>query len=245
MIEESETVGDEAQIEEIGRQLARSQAQLADAEEERDTLLASKEGSKRPWTPSEMLLLVFVGTAWWTITLSLPSSADKWHWVARITVAFIGIFVMGIGMVLNRKLNGGQQLAGRNLPALSGTASTLLVAVGLVVLMAAVLGGFGIDLDSERRLGIGVGGLAVAVMMIGLTRYDTARAAASLPVVALVIGLAVFPGAGDTMGDELRGQIIKWMGILLGANGVAEAAKQVAVAAGGRESPGDTHVEPS
>ena len=60
-----------------------------------------------------------------------------------------------------------------------------------------------------------------------MTQFDTIRAAASVPIVLLLIGVATWPDAGDLMEPSVREALIKWMGILLGVNGVAEAGKQV------------------
>ena len=53
------------------------------------------------------------------------------------------------------------------------------------------------------------------------------RAAASVPVVVLLVGVVVWPGAKDLVEPSVRQALITWMGVILAVNGSAEAAKQV------------------
>ena len=77
----------------------------------------------------------------------------------------------------------------------------------------------------QIKFAIGVGGTAIASFVCGIVVYNTLRVAASLPIVILLIGLATFP-AGFAAGDDLRGQIILWMGGILGIATVTEGITQ-------------------
>jgi hypothetical protein len=77
----------------------------------------------------------------------------------------------------------------------------------------------------ELKFAVGIGGAALASFAFGIVVYDTLRVAASLPIVVVVIGLATFP-AGYAGGDAIRGQIILWMGGILGIAATAEGVTQ-------------------
>ena len=80
-------------------------------------------------------------------------------------------------------------------------------------------------------MAVGLGGTAVAGSAFAVTQFDTLRAAASVPVVILLIGVVTWPSASELMDSDVRTELIKWMGVVLAASGVAEAAKQVGQAA--------------
>lgn len=90
-------------------------------------------------------------------------------------------------------------------------------------------------------LAVGVGSAALAGFVFAVARFDTLRAAASVPVVILLVGVVVWPGAGELIADDVRQAIITWMGVILAANGVSEAAKQIgeATAKSRSSAPGD------
>lgn len=69
----------------------------------------------------------------------------------------------------------------------------LLVVMGaVVVLVGAALNGPR-DPHSADGLPWGPAGVALVVLFIGLTRFDTVKAVASLPVIVLFIGAVVWP----------------------------------------------------
>ncbi|CUR56661.1 membrane hypothetical protein [metagenome] len=102
-----------------------------------------------------------------------------------------------------------------------------LVLLGLVALIASAWFDDRVPVTPELKFAVGVGGVALGGFVFAATQFDTIRAAASVPVVLLLIGVATWPGAADLMEPSVREALIKWMGILLGVNGVAEAGKQV------------------
>ncbi len=108
-------------------------------------------------------------------------------------------------------------------------------AVAAVILILLASGSGNLGLGPELRFPIAVGGTALGSLLVGITRFDTIRAAASLSAVVLVIGVLTFPGGREAVGEDNVGTIIGWMALLIGANGVAEAVVQ----ATGSKSKGD------
>lgn len=103
------------------------------------------------------------------------------------------------------------------------TPISVVVAV-LLILVGSGSGDLGLGLD--QRFPIAVGGTALGALLVGVTRYSTIRAAASLAAVVLIIGVLTFPGGRDAVGEENVATIVGWMAVLIGANGVAEAVVQ-------------------
>jgi hypothetical protein len=105
--------------------------------------------------------------------------------------------------------------------------ATLCVATFVIMIGVLLLSAFGewISYTNQIKFAIAVGGTAIASFVFGIVVYDTLRVAASLPIVILLIGLATFP-AGFTAGEDLRGQIILWMGGILGVATLAEGITQ-------------------
>ena len=102
-----------------------------------------------------------------------------------------------------------------------------LVVLGIVLLIASAYFGHDVAITPGIKFAVGVGGVALGGFVFAVTQFDTIRAAASVPIVLLLIGVATWPDAKDLMEPSVREALIKWMGILLGVNGVAEAGKQV------------------
>jgi hypothetical protein len=65
--------------------------------------------------------------------------------------------------------------------------------------------------NAEVKFATAVGGLAIAALL-GIRRFDTVRAAASLAVTILAIGVITFPGATDIVGKGNVGVIIGFLG---------------------------------
>jgi hypothetical protein len=99
-------------------------------------------------------------------------------------------------------------------------------AVLAVVLVLVASGSGNLGLGFEQRFPIAVGGTALGALLLGVTRYSTIRAAASLAAVVLIIGVLTFPGGRDAVGEDNVATIVGWMAVLIGANGVAEAVVQ-------------------
>jgi hypothetical protein len=100
-------------------------------------------------------------------------------------------------------------------------------AVLALVLVLVASGSGNLGLGVEQRFPIAVGGTALGALLLGVARYSSIRAAASLSAVVLVIGVLTFPGGRDAVGEDNVATIVGWMAVLIGANGVAEAVVQV------------------
>jgi hypothetical protein len=160
---------------------------------------------------------------YWVVVLSLPDKGPSWHGALRIAFGVVGGLLFVLGIIL----------AAREKPQFVG-----LSLVGVVLFIVTMVTGHNLDLTEAKRFAIGVGGTALAGLVFGVVRFDTIRAAAAVPVVVLLIGVVTWPGAKDLVSDDVRTEIIKWMGILLAASGVAEAAKQVGESAAKARAPG-------
>jgi magnesium-transporting ATPase (P-type) len=114
---------------------------------------------------------------------------------------------------------------------------TPISAVIAVVLILIMTGSGNLSLEESKRFPIAVGGTALGGLLIGITRYNTIRAAASVTAVVLIIGVLTFPGGREAVGSENVPTIVAWMAVLIGANGASEAIVQ----ATGRKDEGDLH----
>jgi hypothetical protein len=100
------------------------------------------------------------------------------------------------------------------------------VLVGVMLALSSAQTGQ-LGLSSANRVAIGVGGLAIVGLLIGLERFNSVRAAASVTVVILAIGVLTFPGAQAVVGVSNVGRIIQWMALILGVNSLSEAAVEI------------------
>ncbi|GAA4692766.1 hypothetical protein GCM10023215_32410 [Pseudonocardia yuanmonensis] len=184
---------------------------------------ATGDGSgdgKRPAAATTFLtgrtaVAVFVALTYWVTVYSLPQppvapAPAHFGWL------FVGIAVFGLSLSL---LAVGAGRIGR-LAAVCVVAYVLLLDWLLFSAFFAV-----VPYAPELRFTLAIGGLALASFVFGVIVFDTLRVAASLPIVILVIGLATAP-SGFLGGSDLRGQLITWMGIILGASAVAEGVNQ-------------------
>lgn len=165
-----------------------------------------------------LLVLLFWGTA-----LSIPVHSEPLSGWARVLLGLVGAALVGAGGYTTLsafKLRGderGERVA----------LSTVLTMVGLVLITAAILLGRPVDVTPAGRFALGVGGAALAGFAYATTQFDSIRAAASVPVVVLLVGVVVWPGAGELVESQVREALITWMGVILAVTGTAEAAKQV------------------
>lgn len=167
--------------------------------------------------------------AYWVIVLAIPSEGAEWPAFIRWTIGLVGgvLVLAGAAGILVSILRSKMKEIG--LFALLGLGGVVLFIVGLVT-------GNRLDLTDGRRLAIGVGGIALAGLVYGVTRFDTIRAAASVPIIMLLIGVATWPDATTLIGTDVRTEIIKWTGVVLAAAGAGEAAKQVGESIAGARS---------
>lgn len=141
----------------------------------------------------------------------VPESVPGLAIAAMVVLALAAVVLLLMGL-LSKRLGG---------------VATICLAGFLVLLDLLLLSAFyrWIPYTMQLKFAIGVGGAAIASFAFGIIVYDTLRVAASLPIVILVIGLATFP-AGYSAGDDIRGQIILWMGGVLGIATVTEGITQ-------------------
>jgi hypothetical protein len=79
--------------------------------------------------------------------------------------------------------------------------------------------------DASLKFTMAIGGVALVSFVAGIIVFDTLRVAASLPIVILFIGIASDP-AGFAAGEDVRSQLIIWMGGVLGLSTAAEGLTQ-------------------
>lgn len=160
---------------------------------------------------------------YWAMVLFLPSSMGPLHGGFRWVLGVVSVGCLaGCIWVVWRAFHTQDGAKAQRF----GLATALLVFF-LVFLVATALTGGRLTLDLATRFGLGVGGTAVAGFAYAATQFDTIRAAASVPVVTLLVGIVVWPHAGTLVEPSVRQAIITWMGVILAATGVSEAAKQV------------------
>lgn len=183
--------------------------------------------------PLQIAAAVLVGVTYWIILLALPDEGSEWEAWVRWVFNWGGLVVLVVGGIA-----GILWLISKW--GWAGALSLICLFVGAVAMIVGQITINRLNLDDPTRFAIGVGGLALAGLIFGLIRFDTIRAAVSIPAAVLVIGVTTWPDAEAIVGSDVRTSIIQWMGILLGANGVAEAVTQAA-----QGSKGDTVIPPA
>jgi hypothetical protein len=158
---------------------------------------------------------------YWVVVLAIPRTAKAWHDVLRLAIGLLGIVLVVVAVALLIAGIWWQRVRNQR------GVLVLLGLVGILLSIIALSTNQAMNFTPERRFAVGVGGLAIAGLAFGITRFDSVRAAASVPAAVLVVGAATWPGATELVAEDFRPEVVKWMGILLAANGVAEAAKQV------------------
>ena len=158
---------------------------------------------------------VFFALAYWVTVYCLPEPNSPMppsglYWV------FIGIAVFALtlsGLAVGRRAIG-------RLDAVCLVAYVLL----LDWLLFSAFYGL-VKYDTSLKFTMAIGGVALVSFIVGIIVFDTLRVAASLPIVILFIGIASDP-AGFTAGADIRGQLVIWMGGVLGLSTVAEGLTQ-------------------
>lgn len=174
-------------------------------------------GRLKSW---ESIVAAMLVAAFWVLVLSVPETADPWPTWVRVIVGIGGAIAVLFGA-------GGVMWCIYNDQRDRIWMFAIVALLGIVVGVSAAIAGSPLDLEPNRRLAIGVGGTAIAGLVYGITRFDTIRAAASVPVIILLIGTATWPDASELIGQDVRTEIFKWMGVVLAASGLGEAAAQV------------------
>ncbi|GAA4116155.1 hypothetical protein GCM10022415_13030 [Knoellia locipacati] len=190
----------------------------------------------RIWQSATAVFLVMF--VWFSI-LAFPTTTGPFPtWAKRATAALAIAFIVA-GCLLWYRTRGQSRRAPMHAIA------AVLIIIGAIELLFAVAAPQGMVIDAKTKFAMGVGGAALCGFAYGLTQFDTMRAAASIPVVALLVGVVVWPDARSFVESDVRQALITWMGVVLGVNGAAEAAKQVAsvrssgAAAGAESTSGD------
>ena len=183
------------------------------------------------WQSGTVALLALV---FWVTVLLMPDQLPPWPtWVVWVAFISAPIIIVAGAVVFARAMKG-EDSEHRGEFVFTGVFVAIL---GLVVFIVTLGTRNGLDLSGGRSLALGVGGVAIVGFAFATTQYDTIRAAASVAVVILLIGVTTWPGATEAIGADVRAAIIQWMGVLLGINGAAEAAKQVGVSVAQANSP--------
>jgi len=194
---------------------------------------APDDGAVSKWLSIQLLLAVVVSLAYWVAMLSLPENdSDGFGDVAEVVVLAVGVVLILGGLYVvafwrTRKA----RLRRPEMPERLRLGGPIVV-VGLVLAVVSQLMDNAISLDDNRRFALAVGGTAIAGLVVGLTRFTSIRAAASVTIVILFIGVTTFPDAQEAVGTRLRDSLITWMAVILGVNATAEAVTQVAQTTG-------------
>jgi hypothetical protein len=184
-------------------------------------------------------LAAFIATLYWVMVIALPTTGDPWPVLLRWGVGILGgvLIVWGIlGAARGLGLTGDDKAERFALCA-------LIIIIGVVLIILAFITSHVLEVTPARRMAVGVGGAALAGFVFAVGRFDTLRAAASVPVVILLIGVVVWPEASDLIDDSIRQAVITWMGVILAANGAAEAAKQIGESNAKANAPAGVDVE--
>ena len=174
-------------------------------------------GRLKSW---ESIVAAMLVAAFWILVLAVPDSGDAWPTWLRIIVGLVAAIAVLFG-------SGGVMWCIFDDRRARIWMFAIVALLGIVVGIVALIAGSRLDLAPDRRMAIGVGGTAIAGLVYGITRFDTIRAAASVPVVILLIGTATWPDAAELIEQDVRTEIFKWMGIVLAVSGLGEAAAQV------------------
>ena len=181
---------------------------------------------------------IFLALLFWISVVVFPTGPHEISDSAR-RFTLVMASILGLAAVVVAFMNQRDQTKKKHyLSALASTLALVSVADFIFYYLAPV----GFVLKDGDKLAIGVGGTAIAAFAYGITQFDSMRAAASAPVVVLLVGVSVWPDAQNLMETSVRQALIQWMGILLGANGAAEAAKQIGVATANSRSGDDSKV---
>jgi hypothetical protein len=184
-----------------------------------------------------------LAVGYWVLVLALPENSNSIPWGVRLAIAILGLLILLVG--------GWQLHAASRGPNGNVALSIAIVVFGLAILITAGLMDRPLSLDGGRRFALGVGGLALATLIIGIQQFKTVRAAGSSALIVLFVGVATWPGVEELMSNDVRLRVLTWSGIVLGVSVVAEAGKQAvhsnatarsaaaAIAAGGGGVGGD------
>jgi FtsH-binding integral membrane protein len=172
-------------------------------------------------------LAAFVTVTYWVSVLALPERGNPWPIWLRWVTGLVGLALLILGPTRIWKglqKTGAEEREERGQHVALGGAILL---VGVILVVLAFLTSVPLVLKVDNRFAIGVGGAALAGFAFALSLFDSMRAAASIPIVILLIGVVVWPEASTLVEESVKQAVITWMGVILAANGIAEASKQI------------------
>lgn len=186
-----------------------------------------------------------VALLFWIFAVSLPQHFGAWAgWVVWLVGVAAGLFIASGVIIFGLGLLGSRlpERLKKHLPdGIRGEVVFLgfyLFFSGVLMIVAMVAWRNGLDLSPGQHLALGVGGSTVAAFVFAATQLDTTRAAASVAVVVLLIGVTTWPDAKGLIDPSVQKALITWMGVILGVNGVAEAAQQTVATRAKADKPG-------
>lgn len=153
----------------------------------------TSQSSQSDWLETRSVLLIASAAAFWILTVVWPVELEfTTGWFAKWRLA---LYVPAGGLLALTLWSKARKTIGRLGVGLFVIAGVLLLILGTV--MTGKVGG-----TTEVKFASGVGGLSVVALFLGLRRFDTVRAAASLAVAILAIGVLTFPGAKEIVGED-------------------------------------------
>lgn len=167
----------------------------------------------RPQLAGTALLVM---SSWLVIFLlpALPLSAPRAVHIVAYSIVGAVALACTLGLVM----------------ALVNTKLRLIALFGYIALLD-ILVTFGLTgvvrFTPELKFTLAVGGGALVAFLFGIVVFDTIRVAAALPVVVLFIGVVSYPVDIAAI-DEVRTQLIAWMGVILGVTAIVEGTTQAA-----------------
>jgi hypothetical protein len=176
-------------------------------------------------------IMAIVTVGFWSTVLTLKPDEDGFDdafcWAIGIIggIALVGGLIWSIVVLLSHikalatwaKIGDG---------GWSAPWAPVIAVVGAALLLAAFGLAGEIDLTNRERFAIAAGGVTLASFVIGLVRFDTVKAAASLPIVVLFVCLAVWPRASDVMPADVQKAIFYAIGSILGIATLGESVQQ-------------------
>lgn len=181
----------------------------------------------------------FIAVAYWVMVLVLPEKGNPWPTQLRAAVGLVGVALLLLSAY--KVWRGFDQSGGERGEAVAF--GGVILVVGLILVVLSFLTSLPLDLKVSHRFAIGVGGAALAGFAFAISLFDSMRAAASVPIVILLIGVVVWPEASTLVEESVKQAVITWMGVILAANGIAEASKQIGESNAKAKAPPDQNVE--
>ena len=133
---------------------------------------------------------------YWALIAACGTTIEAWSDGVRTFVDIVGVvaiiagvwtFVAGLRMDTAKSHRGEIVFLG-----------FALFVLGVVALILSSFFGHDVAITPGIKFAVGVGGVALGGFVFAVTQFDTIRAAASVPIVLLLIGVATWPGAGPT-----------------------------------------------